>query len=119
MLSAVTWLAAQQEGTVFSHYTRGYFIHQQTGFPVFADSMSVQNTNRSEISFSLFYGRNLPSVEEQLLRYNITYIMIDKKMREGLVWERDGEGLLFLLKNKKAFSLLYDKGDVQIYRFEN
>jgi len=51
-----------------------------------------------------------------LLRsYNIRYIWITPEMRSGLVWNKDDEGLLFLLKNSETFKKVYSTYGYEIW----
>ena len=48
-------------------------------------------------------------------RIRIEYILITDEMREGGVWWRKNEGLLFLL-NTDYFERVFDSESVEVYR---
>ena len=58
-------------------------------------------------SITTFNSRNLKNTMTILDKYNVTYIWIDKKMKTGQVWEKENQGLLFLLKNTQLFLKYY------------
>lgn len=115
-MKSLDWLSTQKSGLVLSHETRTYYLRERTGFPVFFDALSTQPSDMD--ASAIFQSRNLPFVEGQFTAHNITYLFIDKKMKEGLVWEREDQGLLFLLRNKDVFELVFDNTAVQIYQFK-
>jgi hypothetical protein len=65
----------------------------------------------------LYASRRLGEAEPILRRLDIRYLLITKEMRQGLVWNRDEEGLLFLLKHSDRFSLLASDGEQEIWRY--
>ena len=68
-------------------------------------------------SMTIFNSRNLKTTTQLLDKYNITYIWIDKKMKTGQVWEKENQGLLFLLKNSERFKSVYDLDEVEIWTY--
>ena len=65
----------------------------------------------------LYTTQRLTEAEPLLRRHGIRYLLITKEMRQGLVWNRDEEGLLFLLKHSAKFSLLASDGEQEIWRY--
>ena len=72
---------------------------------------------RYQDSNVLFYNRSLKETKRLLNKYNVSYIWIDSEMKQGLVWTKEKQGLLFLLRNKETFKNIYNKKGVQIFRY--
>jgi hypothetical protein len=123
ILESLGWMRenAYHDGYVLSAYDNGYWLMSVGGMKVFADPLSAQGYDQRflyKVADSVFYSRNLKGVKEILQRYDIRYIFIDGAMKGGGVWNRDDEGLLFLLSDKDTFKKIYSQGDVEIYRVE-
>ncbi|MBR9691538.1 hypothetical protein GOV06_02025, partial [Candidatus Woesearchaeota archaeon] len=68
-------------------------------------------------SNTTFYSRNLKTTRSILDKYNIRYIWIDPKMKQGQVWTREEQGILFLFRNSETFKKLYSKDDIEIWEY--
>ena len=66
-------------------------------------------------SLEIFYSRNLKDTKILLEKYNINYIWIDNKMKNGLVWEKEQQGLLFLFRNNETFNNIYNNQGIEIW----
>ncbi|MBW2988144.1 hypothetical protein KY318_01425, partial [Candidatus Woesearchaeota archaeon] len=67
-------------------------------------------------TLSLLYSRNLKHTKQTLKQYNISYILITKKMLSGGVWNSADEGLLFLLRNNETFKRVYEVNGNQVWQ---
>lgn len=123
VIESLEWLKehSKPNEVVFSHYSKGFWIEAIADRPVVADPL-FQHTEdfliRINNSKLIFSSRNLAKAMELLDLYNVVYIWIDSEMREGQVWSREQEGLLFLFRNKKTFKKIYDKGGIVIYKYK-
>ena len=106
-VESLRWLSAQEEGKVLSHYEKGLWIEHFSKKPVLMDDYFYDNNadarKYKEIADSIFYSRNLEETRGYLRENNISYIWIDEEMRDGQVWDKEEEGLLFLLRNNETF----------------
>ena len=59
-------------------------------------------------------SRSLKEIEPLMKEYKISHILIDEKMLDE-IWDRNDQGLLFILKNSDKFVKVYD-GKNKIYR---
>ncbi len=66
----------------------------------------------------LYRARRLPDAAPILERNGIGYLLITREMREGLVWRRHDEGLLFLLQHSSAFRKLGENEEVELWAYE-
>ena len=86
---------------------------------VFTDQFSKEGYDQRflyKVSDSVFYSKDIKEVSAILEQYNIRYIFINGKMKEGGVWTRSNEGLLFLLSDQEHFKKIYTQGDVEIWQ---
>jgi len=76
-----------------------------------------QNKNRSliEQANELFQSRNLEKTKGIMKGCNISYILITKEMRNGGVWVKEDQGLLFLFRNKREFRQVYYNQGAEIW----
>ena len=108
-----------ETGVVFTYYANGNLVETITKKEALLDTVFVYNknvNNKWEDSNKLFHTTDINTTIDIINTYNIKYIVIDKKMREGLIWERKDEGLLFLLKSTTTkFKKLYDNNEVEVW----
>lgn len=65
---------------------------------------NTENSNEELSSYyNLFYSREMDKTLESARELNIKYILITDEMKQGLVWNYEDEGLLFLLRNQEVF----------------
>jgi len=119
---ALIWLKehSSENEIVFSHYSRGFWIEYFAERPVFTDELFSYATDldkRLNISDSIFYSRNLRDTDRLLKTFNISYIFIDEEMRDGLVWKKEKQGLLFLLRNNETFKNVYTNSGIEIWQY--
>jgi hypothetical protein len=107
---------------VLSHYKNGFWIEFFSERPTVLDEYiyyAPNLLNRYNDSNSIFYSRKLNFTETLLDKYNIKYIWIDSKMKSGLIWEKEEQGLLFLLQNKETFKNIYNSSEVEVWEYIN
>lgn len=117
-IEGVKALREQPVGTVLSHYSNGPYIIAVGGQVPYVNGFfhdGLADRQKLNISQRLFSGNNILSVLSLLQQQDIHYIFIDSSMRAGKVWEREEQGLLFLLRNEEAFPLLFKNQEVTIY----
>lgn len=116
IVQGMGYLNGLPDGTVFSDYSRGFWIN-------YAGKKNVMDGNfrfapevneRWHDSQELFYTRDWENATAIISKYDISYFWIDKEMKDK-VWEEDDEGLLFLLKYSKEIQKVYDRQGVEIW----
>ncbi len=106
---------------VLSHYSNS-FILQDFGFvtvtdPLFSTYNAKQRLNDSDTAFQ---SRKLKTTKDLLDKYSVRYIFITKDMRQGAVWWKEEQGMLFLLKNAPAdFAKIYSSEEIEIWEYKN
>lgn len=118
-ISALTYLKDQPNGVVLSHFSNGYQIEYFSKKQVILDqriytlSDGVEKLNESN---TLFYSRNLENTKSLLQKNNVSYIFINEEMKDGEIWDRRNQGLLFILDKSNDFQKIYDKNNVEIWK---
>ena len=109
---------------ILSYYRYGHLLQsipESNGkLPVFLDTKSYELNkylNQSIIANELFYSRDIKKTTQLLTKYQIKYIFITPFMKSGIVWKKENQGLLFLLKNSERFKSIYNKNGVEIWEF--
>jgi len=120
VIKSLDWLNqySRQDEIVFSHYSKGFWISSVAERPVVTDKMLEYYPNAEEKfndSLEIFYSRNLKNTKSLLEKYNINYIWIDNEMKNGLVWEKKQQGLLFLFRNNETFKNIYNNQGIEIW----
>jgi len=116
---SLSYLNSQGGDVVLSHYNYGFWINslaeKKNVVDGYFDYAPNVNERLSDVDH-LFNTRSMDRVLEVIDTYEVDYILITKEMKEGLVWYRDSDGLLYLLKNNpKYFKKIYDKNEVEIW----
>jgi hypothetical protein len=120
MVDAYSFAKDLPDGIVLSHYTRGTWIEYYANKKVFLDSRfacSEGINSRYNASGEIFFSRNLMKTSELLNSSGIRYVIIDDKMKDGLVWEDEDEGIQFLFRNNETFKNIYDDNNVEIWEY--
>lgn len=118
--NALIFLKSQSDGTVFSTQNNGFLISYFSDKKVFLDDNSIHAKNYDSLrqdETSIFYSRNLETTSTLLTDNSIHYILITPVMKQGAVWRKPTDGLLFLLENSDAFTSIYFEDNIEIWEF--
>jgi hypothetical protein len=109
-------LRKEPYGAVFSHPDRGFWIKYYSAKPVFADTLTLSNElqNKTEL---LYYSRNYANSTQILNESSIKYIWIDEEMKQGQVWSKPDQGLLFLFVDKDLFDRIYKDKELETWEY--
>jgi hypothetical protein len=110
LVSGLRWLDSQPDGIVLSYHGYSDWISYYSGKTAFITARVQDTPNLLNLSSEIFYSRDLAKTRMLLTNHKIRYIFIDGPMRNGLVWTRENQGLLFLFRNNEAFRQLYKDG---------
>ncbi len=105
-------IGTQTEGTVLSHYKYGQWIEYYSGFDSFITNEAIDGHN---ITDRVFNTRSIVRAQDLLTKNQVSYLFITSEMRDGLVWEKEDPGLLFLLRNEEAFTNIYNKSGYEVW----
>lgn len=101
-------------GNVLTHEKYGPLI-KIYGHKPYVDSTSVDYNETYQIAQRLFYSRNLIKTKLILNNVTIDYIVITEEMKEGLIWNQEEEGILFLFRDDDLFKLLYKVDQFEVW----
>lgn len=123
-LESLDWLRDNvfKNEFVLSHYDNGYLISTVARNPVLTDSLSASDYDQEflyKVQDSMFYGRKLKQTKQLFDIYKVKYIYVTPEMKDGLVWSKSNEGLLFLFTSKSTFEKVYDKDGYEIWKVLN
>ncbi len=124
MLDSLQWLGSNtfKDDFVLSHYDNGYMISTVARNPVLADSLWTSDHDQRflyKVQDSMFHSRKLKTAKRLFDAYDIKYVYVTPGMKEGLVWSRPDEGLLFLFTSPSTFRNVYDKDGYEIWEVIN
>ncbi|VVB81872.1 Uncharacterised protein [uncultured archaeon] len=91
-----------QPGVVLSHENYGFWI-ESAGHKAILDPIDTYEDDREYDTANIFSSVEIEKAEVLLKKYNITQVIITPEMVHGLIWEREEEGLDFLVKNSETF----------------
>jgi hypothetical protein len=105
-------------GVVLSPAELGPMVESISGHPVLlsADTCAHSKELCADID-RLYRARRLADAQEPLDKHHIAYLLITREMRDGRVWNRDDEGLLFLLQNSGRFAKLASDARYELWRY--
>jgi hypothetical protein len=109
---ALNSLKALRKGVVLSHEDYGFWIEYFSAKETLINNLN--NFAKEDIA-NIFYGYNFSLSMDLIKKYKISYVFITPEMKSGLVWKKDDEGLLFLMKNSNRFNRIYNKNDYEIW----
>ena len=123
-IESLDWLGANafKDDFVLSHYDNGYLISTVARNPVLTDSLLASDYDQNfmyKVQDSMFYSRNLKQTKKLFEGYKVKYVYVTPEMKEGLVWSKPNEGLLFLFTSKSTFEKVYDKDGYEIWEVLN
>ncbi len=116
IVQAVEIFKEHDEGVAFSHYTRGYWLEYAGKKTVMDENFAfAPNVNeRWQDSENLFKTRSLDEAMKIIDKYDISYIWLDRKLRDE-TWSHKEEGVQFLLEYSKNFKKAYSTEHVEIW----
>jgi len=105
-------------GVVFSHEKYGFWI-EAAGHRAVIDGGWEQSMRASELRYDadvLLGSTDLEKTRELLEKYNVTYVLITAEMEHGLVWEREEQGLDFLVENSETFKKIDSTSKMKMWK---
>lgn len=120
IVESLEWLKSQPKGIVLTYPPFGFWIESIAEKPVVVDmllSKKPQNSAAFIETNATLYSRNLEKTEAFLIKNNVSYIWINQDMKQGLVWTKEDQGILFLLQNSKKFEKIYSNKESEIWKF--
>ncbi|MEK6921107.1 MAG: hypothetical protein AABX82_04440, partial [Nanoarchaeota archaeon] len=85
---------------------------------VLVDRKSAMNPLYSDVVRdieNLYMTRKIDVANALLEKYQIDYIVVFSEMKEGLIWNSEHEGLLFVLENGENFKKVFENNKIIIW----
>ncbi len=105
-------------GVILTHEKYGFWI-ESAGHTAVIDQLWKELPDAEDRIWdtaALFSSTDLQKTKTLLGKYNITYILITPEMQHGLLWEREQEGLDFLVENSETFKKLETGSNTKVWR---
>ena len=107
-------------GTMLTHKSYGFWV-EFAGHKALLDPLwkGLPDPNEQEWDVAtIFASTDIERTRTLLRKYNVTYVLITQEMEHGLVWEREEQGLSFLVRNSKIFKKVYTGKDVEVWQVQ-
>lgn len=119
IIESLEWLKQNSDAKqlVLSYNSNGYWIESVAKRPVLIDSYTSTADFDKKYSDmqNMFHNIDLDDTVKLFRKYNVSHIWIDNEMRQGLVWSKEKEGMLYLLRNNKTFKKLYSNDGSEVW----
>ncbi len=120
IMQSMNWLSryTKPNAVVLAPYSRGQWITAAGNRTVLMDDVfrhSPELNVRENVTNVIYHETNLANVRRLMTSYSVNYVYIDASMRDGEVWVREDEGLLFLLRDSETFKKVYSNGYVEFW----
>jgi hypothetical protein len=112
LVLGLDWLRQQPKGIVLSDTSNTFWIQYFAGM----EALAKPGENDANIS-RLFASRSLQFTNETLYSSGVKYIWIDPSMKDGKVWVKPEEGMLFLFRNNVTFIKLDERLGIETWEY--
>lgn len=122
LMKTLEWIRQKtpENSTVLSYSEYSYVIKFYSSRKVIVESefssIDKPNPKLQDID-KMFKSRNVNTTAEILSKYSVDYILITKEMKTGLIWNKDDEGLLFVMTNSDLFSKTFSTNNTELWWF--
>ena len=107
-----------RESVVLSHHSNGHWISYAGMKNIMDGFMEFEGIDKRKRDVDKLFGsRDFNDVIGLLNEYDVDYILITPEMRNGLVWNENEEGLLFLLKYSEKFDNIKE-GNIGVWEYK-
>jgi len=105
---------------ILSHEKYGIYINSVSKRKNFAD-INKEYAPRANLRFhylnNLYYSKDLTNLLRIFEEFKVSHVLITPEMKNGLVWNRNNEGLLYLLnRNPNYFERIYNENGYEVWR---
>jgi len=119
-LDGLVWLGAHsgEDAVVLADREKGFMIEGVANRAVVMDDLLLYTKDareRIDDLNAIFQSYSLRKTMAFLDEYNVSYIWVDREMRER-IWNNEEKGLLFVLRNK-IFKKEFENPFVEIYGY--
>ena len=105
-------------GIVLTHENYGFWVeaagHKAVMDPLWKELLEPDD--QSWDAAAIFRTTDLTQTNLLLKKYNITHVLITPEMEHGLLWEREEQGLDFVVKNSETFKRIETGSNIGVWR---
>ncbi len=104
-------------GTVLTHQDYGFWV-EIAGHTAVMDPLWQKTPDAQERIWdvmTMFKSAEIEKTNVLLKKYDITHILITPEMKKGLEWERELQGLDFLVENSETFKKLNTSSNIGVW----
>ena len=98
-------------------YAAGKIPFREQGNGYYYYDYISDSAEREKTEADIFHARNLVDMAGLIENNGISYIFIDKAMKQGLVWKEEKQEALFLLTNKETFKRMLVNESNELYMY--
>ncbi len=105
-------------GTILSHQDYGFWI-EYAGHKAVTDTLWKYLPEAEEQhgdAAILLASTDVTEINQLLDKYNITYILVTSEMKHGLTWEREEQGLEFIVENSESFKRIETQSSIGLWQ---
>ncbi len=105
-------------GTILTHENYGFWVEMAEHKAVI-DPLWKELPEPSEQAWdvaAMFSSTDLEKTRLLFKKYNITHVLITPEMQHGLLWEREEQGLAFLVENSETFKKVETGSNIMVWR---
>ena len=105
-------------GTVLTHQDYGFWV-QTAGHKAVMDPLWEELPESAERTWdvtAVFRSTDLEKTKLLLKKYGVTHVLITPEMQRGLLWEREEQGLAFLVENDETFKKLETGSAIKVWK---
>ncbi len=106
-----------QPSTILTHENYGFWI-ESAGHTAVMDPYWKHLPDAEDRSWdvaAIFSSVELDKTTKLMKKYNITHALITSEMEHGLVWEREDQGLEFIVENSETFKKLETGSNIGVW----
>ena len=105
-------------GTVLTHQDYGFWV-ETAGHKAVMDPLWKELPESAERTWdvtAVFRSTDLEKTKLLLKKYGVTHVLITPEMQRGLLWEREEQGLAFLVENDETFKKLETGSAIKVWK---
>jgi len=103
-------------GIVLTHESYGFWV-EYAGHKAIIDPLWRERGEDDlfwDVS-AMFSSTNLDDTRQLLDKHRVTHVLLSKEMSQGLVWEKEEQGLAFLVTNVETFKKIHDGNEFKVW----
>ncbi|HLF54869.1 MAG TPA: hypothetical protein VI612_04060 [Candidatus Nanoarchaeia archaeon] len=106
------------EGVVLTHESYGFWV-EFSGHKAVIDPFWKRAPDAEALYWdvtAMFSSASLEDTMFLLRKYDVDYVLLSREMRRGLVWERDEQGLAFVVANSERFKKIKEGVEFEVWK---